>query len=100
MAEVQAGRGHEGAAPVPANAQQFALLSLLHTMLLVATSPGYGNASDTATTHWFTFISMVWGDPSPLYYPPDWVLACFAVWLSMVYVKADNSPLAAGSVKV
>ena len=67
MAEVQAGRGHEGAAPVPANAQQSALLSLLHTMLLVATSPGYGNASDTATTHWFTFISMVWGDPSPLY---------------------------------
>ena len=85
---------------MPANAQQSALLSLLHTMLLVATSPGYGNASDTAMTHWFTFISMVWGDPSPLYYPTDWVLACFAVWLSMVYVKADNSPLAAGSVKV
>ena len=100
MAEIQTGRGNEGAAPVATNAQQAALLSLVHTVLLVATSPGYSNASDTATTHWFTFISMVWGDPSPLYYPTDWVLACFVVWLSMVYVKADGSPLAAGSVKV
>ena len=100
MAAVQAGRGDEGAAPVATNAGQAALLAMLHTVLLAATSPGFSNASDTAATHWFTFIAMVWGDPGPLYHPTDWVLACFAVWLSMVYVKADGTPLAGGSVKV
>ena len=100
MAAVQAGRGDEGAAPVATNAGQAALLTMLHTVLLAATSPGFSNASDTAATHWFTFIAMVWGDPGPLYHPTDWVLACFAVWLSMVYVKADGTPLAGGSVKV
>ena len=100
MAAVQLGRGNEGAAPIAANPQQAALLSLVHSMLLVATSPGYGNASDTATTHWFTFITRVWGDPAPLFHPTDWVLACFTAWLAMMYVKADGSPLAAGSIKV
>ena len=65
-------------------------------MLLVATSPGYGNASDTATTHWFTFIPMVWGDPAPLFHPSPCLLRC----LAMMYVKADGIPLTAGTIKV
>jgi len=99
MAQGAAGRGDEGGPPVATNPTQAGLLAMLTEVLTVASSPGWMNSSDTATTHWFMFVTMVWGDPSVLFHPTDYHLACFAIWLGLVYVKKDGHPLAGSSVR-
>jgi len=89
----------EGAAPSPQNAQQAGLLALLQTMMALALSPGAEAAYDSGVTHWFTFVTCVWGDRAALLLPTDWVLACFVAWLSMHYTMKNGKPLKYGSIR-
>ena len=97
---VQAGRGGAEAPPQATTPMQRSLLHLVTMLMALALSPGAENSYDTGTTHWFNFITLVWGDPSQLLQPTDWVLAAFAAWLGMVYVQANGRPLAHGSIRV
>ena len=75
------------------------MLRLLHVVLTVALSPGGAGSYSTGVTHWFHFVTFVWGDSSVIFKPNDWVLALWAVWMGFMYVSTQtHKPIAASSI--
>ena len=86
-------------APRAQTPQQAALLQLLHVVLSVALSPGAAGSYHTGVTHWFHFACFVWGDPTVIFNPSDWVLAVWAVWMGFMYVSPrTHKPIAGSSI--